>query len=1336
MFKRFLFIASVLCCISFSVKAATLKAYIKSFQTTNDCSYQVFNFTDSSAYTGTHKGSLRDKWYYGDGTTDTGSTPTPKMYTTTGTFTVSLVVTDAADALKDSTSKTFTITGTGVLPVLSHAGALCARSEPTFTITSGSATYTTDWGDGSATQNGTDLGVHTYMANGTYKIIVSDITAAGCKSQITVPITIGQRPFARAPKINGTNGHCQDSSTIFTATQLSTADTSGMHVTYLWRFQADHSTYTGKSVTKLFTVPGIPTVELIVINHTGTCNDSLPENFEVYSNPIVNFYMVPHCQDSLGIIYDSTNIKIENPGVTYWNWNFCDSNHANCDTAAGYNGFYTPASFNYGFPHGGTFYVTESVISPQGCRGDSTKKVYIYPTPTPNFNVKSTCLDSAVQFTDASTVPAGNSIVSWSWNFGDDSTSKKQNPAHEYTKPSYNYSVRLIPKTQAGCIDSVKQNVVVYPLPVANYVFISKCQDIQIPFANNSNTGSDTSRTNFLTHFVWLYGDGTPNDTVSSPLHAFKDSGYHNVKLVAFSSYGCSDTLNQAVYVYPLPRPSFILGGNCERDSIKFINTSTSNFGKLIDSSFNWSFGDGTFSQFTTSPNHLYQTPDTFNVLLTATTQVYGCSKDTTIPVIIIPGPHSADSIGAKCTGAPITFYNKTVSNHPGVIKYIWKFGDGTSDTATTPVHTYPTTGNYRGTLTSFMPATGCTDSIAIFVAVKPRPIVFFRANNACNDSNVIAVDSSYVPGFTNSIQSWSWDFGDGHFATGKSVKHQYAAPGVYTIREYVISTSDCEDSFITQVTIYEVPVSKFSYVESCAGTATPFTSLTTGADSVVSWNWIFSNDTLNEISTQNASHVYQDNDILNASLTVTTANGCPNTKITGISIYTSPVSQLSYNLNCNNRPVNFYAAPNTVIQQPNYVASYHWSFGDTAVADQENDTIQSNSQNPKEINFAYPGNYTVVLTETSNQGCVSVDTEIVNIPELPIAGFSYNGNCVGRQYVFVDTTKLKGGFANWDLGDNSGFPGGTPITHTYTQAGTYLVKMYQEHDYTIGTNPLLKCYSDTAETNIVVNPLPFAKFSVDTTCFGQPTTFYDSSKANGGIITSYSWKFGDGKTDSIQKAQFYHLYADSFQGSNFIYNAVLKITTNFGCDSSDTQKVFIRQIPYASFTANPNPAAIQQPQVTFTNTTANADPNHYYWTFGDSTDSHEVSPVHTYKDTGTFLVTLATDNDFCADTFRFIVYVTPGYTLYAPNCITVNGDGKNDVWMAKGVGVVDFDCIIVDRWGQQVFHSTDINTPWNADYNGNGVKVPEGVYVYSIKAGDFSGTNFTSLKGNITVLH
>ena len=522
-------------------------------------------------------------------------------------------------------------------------------------------------------------------------------------------------------------------------------------------------------------------------------------------------------------------------------------------------------------------------------------------------------------------------------------------------------------------------------------------------------------------------------------------------------------------------------------------------------------------------------------------------------------------------------------------------------------------------------------------------------------------------------------------------------------------------------ITVYPVPTAKFGYTISCAGAATPFTDQTAATDSAVAWTWVFSN--LDTVRTQNTNHIFNDFDVLNASLTVYSNHGCPNTKYSSIIILQTPVPTFTSNLSCNNRPYHFYGFNNN---SNVFNPSFQWNFDDPADAATDTSYVVDAVHT-----FTNAGNYWVSLTETSSQGCQATDSVLVNVVQLPHPGFTFFGNCVGQQYIFSDTSTFtqNATFPNWRFGDGGTAAGKNGISWTYATAGTYLVKMFE--------NNTAGCVPDTAEAYVVVNPLPTANFAWDTTCFAQPFQLWDSSHANGGYIKTYAWDFGDGTIDSVfTHPNYFHTYADSFKNtSDTTYKVILKVTTSLGCSNSDTQHVVIRQIPYASFVANPNPAVIQSPQVTFVNTTSNANPNSYYWTFGDSTDSHDISPTHTYKDTGTYLVTLATSNGYCADTFRYVVYVTPGYTIYAPNCITVNGDGKNDSWLPKGVGVIGYEVLIVDRWGQQVFRSFDINAPWNADYNGNGVKVPEGVYVYYIKAGDFSNTNFTSLKGTITVL-
>jgi hypothetical protein len=46
----------------------------------------------------------------------------------------------------------------------------------------------------------------------------------------------------------------------------------------------------------------------------------------------------------------------------------------------------------------------------------------------------------------------------------------------------------------------------------------------------------------------------------------------------------------------------------------------------------------------------------------------------------------------------------------------------------------------------------------------------------------------------------------------------------------------------------------------------------------------------------------------------------------------------------------------------------------------------------------------------------------------------------------------------------------------------------------------------------------------------------------------------------------------------------------------------------------------------------------------------------------------------------------------------------------------------ILDRWGGKIYHSTNLNDPWNGTYYNDGTLCQNGVYEYVIRAHDFSG--------------
>jgi len=86
--------------------------------------------------------------------------------------------------------------------------------------------------------------------------------------------------------------------------------------------------------------------------------------------------------------------------------------------------------------------------------------------------------------------------------------------------------------------------------------------------------------------------------------------------------------------------------------------------------------------------------------------------------------------------------------------------------------------------------------------------------------------------------------------------------------------------------------------------------------------------------------------------------------------------------------------------------------------------------------------------------------------------------------------------------------------------------------------------------------------------------------------------------------------------------------------------------------------------------------------------------------------------------------------SLTIPNVFTPNNDGTNDVYTVTAKGITDYNIVIVNRWGNTVYESNDINVSW--DGTDNGSPCSDGVYFYLIRAK--SGTEELVKQGHITI--
>ncbi|MBT8195848.1 MAG: PKD domain-containing protein, partial [Bacteroidia bacterium] len=274
---------------------------------------------------------------------------------------------------------------------------------------------------------------------------------------------------------------------------------------------------------------------------------------------------------------------------------------------------------------------------------------------------------------------------------------------------------------------------------------------------------------------------------------------------------------------------------------------------------------------------------------------------------------------------------------------------------------------------------------------------------------------------------------------------------------------------------------------------------------------------------------------------------------------------------------------------------------------------------------------------------------------------------------------------------------------------------------------------SATDSMVLTVMPKATATMAIDTTVGCGPLTVTFNGGSDIGV--DYIWDFGDGSAPAHGIDQT-HVYEQ--QG---VYDVTLTVVTADGCKTKVEQldAIEVYATPTALFEHDPIKTSILNPTVYFTNQSTGADA--YYWDFGATADpmgtSTAVNPVYIYPDTGRFTIMLVAINSLgCTDTTYSTVIITPSYTYYPPTGFSPNGDGKNDYWIPKGVGIDpnNFDLKIYDRWGHLVHSGSTLYDVWDGNVRNTSEKAQQGVYVYKSIVYDWLGNRY-EYQGRITLI-
>ncbi len=900
-------------------------------------------------------------------------------------------------------------------------------------------------------------------------------------------------------------------------------------------------------------------------------------------NPVANFTASPLAGCS-PLIVNFQDLSTGTP--TSWSWDFGNGNTSTLQNPIA----------TYFVP--GAYTITLTATNANGSN-TLTRSQYItvYDIPAVNFSVdnQNGCFPLRVQFTDLSTPGAGNTNVTWLWDFGNGNISTLQNPLHTYTAAgSFTVTLRVI--NDKGCIKTIS-------LP--NYINVTP--GVAAGFTNTQPvtcqapadiTFTNTSTGPAVLSWQWDFGDGNTS-TLQNPVNTYTVAGNYTVTLVTTSSAGCQDTARSAITIGGIATDFTMPDSVCTNAIAAFTNTST----PAPVSSF-WTFGDaGTSTQI--NPSHVYTTPGNYTIHLYNT--YANCIDSVTKNIVVTPLPVAdfTAPITSKCE-PDLTVNFQDLST--GAVSWQWNFGDGNTSTLQNPSHTYTAYGSYPVTL-MVTNMYGCTDTLT-----RPNYITIRRA--VINIPGLPArgcIPFTFVfnPNITSvdAITSYQWSFGDGNTSAASNPTHTYPTQGTYTVKLIITTSSGCTDSIVINnaIRVGSKPVADFSAIPIpvCAYQPVQFTDLSVPADE---WLWNFGDGATSLI--QNPSHTYIDTGYFSVTL-IAANNGCADTIVrTNYTRVLPPIARFISAANCSNR-LQF-----TFTDQSIGPVSWSWDFGDGSPV--------STLQNPVHT-FPALGPYNVTLTVT-NGSCSHAVTHIIQtIDQNPDFTVNASPVCRGIPSTFTPVFALPGTISSltWNFGNGIQINTGVaPINYQYTASGTYSV--------TLIATDLNGCRDSITKNNIIRVNGPYTQFNgINLSgCTGLTTTFNDLSLTDGvNPITNWYFDFGDGNTQNFTAPPFQHTY-----NATGVFSVKLRITDASGCSDSLTRLNMITITDPVPDFVSADTLACPGSVVNFTNTSV-AVGFSSSWDFGDGNTSLLASPVHSYTATGLYTVKLyITDSFGCTD--------------------------------------------------------------------------------------------------------
>jgi gliding motility-associated-like protein len=1271
-------------------------------------------------------------WRFGDGDSSVLQSPI-HTYLETGVYDVQLIVTGLSGCQDTLLRPAYIEIGGPVGNFTFTPNQGCADVTATFTgnVTANTVDfYIWNYGDGTIdtvfTNAATNTITHTYNTTGTYfpTMTIEDFT--GCQFIATLDSievdTLQFDFFANDTLL------CEVGNFTFTPFIASSSPIDSV----AWNFGgADVTTSNLMMPTISYSTVGDFDVTLTVYSRHCTKTITKTQYIKIAPIPNSGFATVPTvgCNPTTVFFTDTTNIFSGN--VVSWAWNFGDG------------GVDSTQNPGHSYQTADTFDVQLITVSEYGCADSITyaNLIIINPIPHPAFVLDTfACTGQAVFFVNNST---GNNLT-YNWNFGDGNASNIFEPVHQYTNEG-TFTVCLTVTDINGC-DSTTCQALVIANPVAAFTSNTQylgCPPDSIQFIDNSINAIAWN---------WSFGDDSVS-TQQNPTHTYTATGFYDVQLIVTGLSGCFDTLLQTNYIEvggPIGHFAFTPKQGCADVAATFVGTLTNN----SVTQYHWNFGNGdSITHVSNMPidsfEYVYTTSGTYFPTLTFEDST-GCTfffELDSIEVDTLEFNFFANDT-VFCETANITFNPYIASSSP-IDSVLWTFSGAmvTTSTSMIPTIPYDTIGDFNVTLTVFSNHCSKTITKTQYIKAAPIPNSYFTTatNPFCSEQTISFLDAHSI--FSGSVVDWQWDFGDLATSSLQNPTHTYADSGFYNMNLLVTSEYGCTDDTTITVYINKTPNPAMTPAPIlCIGEV--FT-LTASGGATYAWYNGFNLvcDTCTSIDVAPILTT-------NYTLIATSAAGCHDTISQTVSVlpYAIPPLVVSNDTTiCKGDVIQLFASGGYDVTQ------YQWDNSVTGL------TCYNGCSNP----FAAPTTTTTFyVTLTWDGGCSKTDSITVTVIDdaSPILGIDRT-ICLGESVQLGIST---GGSAIWTPSEGLSCkfcdnPIASPLLTT-----TYAVEVTTPNGciirdtliVNVQTPDMINAGDDV--TICIGTAIPLEGVGIGTVTWSPAATLSNANILNPTaspiVTTDYILTVQNDlciQTDTVtitiaDKVDINIADLDICEGEtveidvqgyadSYIYtpeNGVLTVNPTLIQPTETTTYTVIGSIPSCesdttvfTITVNPIPdIGLLPSMVVFKNSTTPLPidyPNARYmhtWTPSTQLSCPDCFDPFFIADTTFEAMTIYVDlltQDGCSFTDSIVVTLTENCgsnMVQLPSAFTPNGDGQNDIFRVRALGLADIEIFrVYNRWGEQMFSTSLINEGWDGTYKGQPVE--QGVYSYYVQA-------------------